>query len=399
MKTFELSRRTTKNGRRKFKLVLCEVYDDSTIDEVNEVGTKYNLNGISFIRSYVEDKLSTIKGTSLRCQFLDEERTELCGHGMTDIVDDMPVFEDAVMIGSFSKGYLEDVEEDGVTKTLCIGEGEIDAMCYNNFCKKLDKDIAEGNAPSGSVEIYKTENNDGIVYLYGYKEKGRIPVDFMFSGYSLLGVKPSDSEARLLELNEKTNKEEDTKMNENEIKALVSQVVSEMNSQVEAMNQCKAECATKISEANELVTTAVAEKEEAIASAEKIQAALDSAKAELEEKYNEISALYTELEELRIELGKAKAKERIGEMNSAIAEFSDEEKAYAQAEIDAFNAEPVTSEINSIVSKIWEGIGKKAKEDAAAKAVVAEQNAANVEDIFAAVELVDANVEDCDIFA
>lgn len=85
-------------------------------------------------------------------------------------------------------------------------------------------------------------------------------------------------------------------------------------------------------------------------------------------------------------------------MNAAIAEYTDEEKAYAQAEIDAFNADPVATEINSVVDKILIGIGKKAKETA----VVAETNSANekadVEDIFSVVETNSANTEDVNIF-
>ena len=399
-KTFEMSKRVTKNGRRKFKAILCEVYDDSTIDTENEVGTRFNENGISFIRSCVESRLDTIEGMSLRCEFADEDRTELLGHGETGIEDGVPIFEDATVIGVFSKGYIEDVDLDGEKKSFLIGEGTIDAMCYNNLCKKLDRDIVNGTAPSGSIEIYRTEGNDGIVYLYGYKPEGRIPSDFIFSGYALLGVRPADAEAKLLELNEKTIKEDTRTMNENEIKSVVSQVVAELNSQAEIVAQCKAECEAKVSEANELVTTANTEKDAAIANSEKIQVALDAAQAELDEKYDEIQTLHAELDALRKEIGEAKAKERINEMNSAISEFSDTEKAYAQAEIDAFNANPVESEINSVVNKIWEGIGKAAKEHAKAASdaeITAEQNSANIEDIFSVIETPDDS-DDCDIF-
>lgn len=397
MKTFELSRRSTKNGRRKFKAVLCEVYEDSTIDQVNEVGTKYNRNGCSFIRKYVEKTLDTIKGMSMRVEFLDEERTEIAGHGSTGQEDGIPVFEDAVVIGTFNKGYIEDVEqEDGSVRSFCIGEGEIDAMCYNNFCKKLDKDIHDGNAPDGSVEIYRKDENDGILYLYGYKDIGRIPTEFCFSGYALLGVTPSDPEARLLELNEKENKEEPV-MNEQELKNLISQVVTELNNQKSEINQIQVDCAQQIAEANARVEAVTAEKNEIQASAERIQTELENARAEIQEKYKEIDNLYTECEALRKALGEAKAKERLGEMNSAIADFTEDEKAYAQAEIDAFTADPVNSEINSVVNKIWEGIGKKAKE-ASAQEIVSEQNSANIEDIFGTVELGTTNIEECSIF-
>lgn len=394
MKTFEVSSRKNKNGRRKFKVILHEIYPDSCIDELNEVGTIYNRNGITWIKSYCETALHSIKDMSLRAEFLNEDRDEICGHGETGIEDGLPVFENADVIGHFTKGYIDVItDEDGNEKTVCIGEGYIDEMCYKNFVSKLDEDVANGEAPSGSVEIYRTENNEGIKYLYGYKDQGRIPTEFIYSGYAILGVQPADQTAKLLELNSK----EETVMNEQEIKAIVEKTVAELASNVAELNQCKADCETKIAEANEQVATVTAEKNELQASADAIQKALDEAREELDKKYQEIDALYSELSELREELGKAKARERVGEMNAAIAEFSEEEKAYAKAEIDAFNANPVESEINSVVNKIWEGIGKKSKSESV---VVVETNAAvEIEDIFSEVVVAaPAAVEDTNIF-
>ena len=394
MKTFELSKRNMKNGRRKFKIVLCEVFHEDTIDEENRVGTKYNRNGISWIEPYVRAHLDTIPGMFLRAEFLDEERTELNGHGETGFDDGMPIFENAVDIGMFTKGYIEEVEtEDGV-KLYCIGEGEIDAACYNKFVKKLDKDISNGSPPYGSVEILKTDDNDAIVYKYGYVPEGRIPVEFQVSGYALLGVQPADDAAYIVELNNE-NKEDVTTMTEAEIKELVAQTVSEVSAHASEMNKCKEECEAKIGEAN-------AAADEATANAEKLEKALEECRKELQEKYEEIDKLHEELGELREMLAKAKAKERVGELNEAIKEFAEEEKQYAQAEIDAFNNDPVNSEINSVVNKIWEGIGKKSKADAEKQAaIVAEQNAASaaeIEDIFSEVSAPVANTEDENIF-
>ena len=205
MKTFEIfseSKKKGQNGRRKFKLVLYKIQPDNCIDEENEVGTEYNLNGITWIREYCEQALGSIEGMFLRCEFLDEDRTEICGHGMTEIKDGVPVFENATTIGRFTKGYIQEIEnEDGETILACIGEGEIDSSCYKNFCDKLDEDIAQGIYPQGSVEIMRAEDEDGIVYKYGYKDLGRIPIKFIHSGYALIGIKPSDSNAKLLELN------------------------------------------------------------------------------------------------------------------------------------------------------------------------------------------------------
>lgn len=402
MKTFEIfseSKKKGQNGRRKFKLVLYKIQPDNCIDEENEVGTEYNLNGITWIREYCEQALGSIEGMFLRCEFLDEDRTEICGHGMTEIEDGVPVFENATTIGRFTKGYIQEIEnEDGETILACIGEGEIDSSCYKNFCDKLDEDIAQGIYPQGSVEIMRAEDEDGIVYKYGYKDLGRIPMKFIHSGYALIGIKPSDSNAKLLELNSQ-NKEETT-MTEAEIKALVEQTVSAYTNHTSEINECKKECDEKVKELNKCLDKEKAEKNEAIANSEKIQAALDECGKELSETHKKLEALYEEMDALRDELGKAKAKERVGELNAAIAAFTDAEREYAKAEIEAFNADPVNVEINSVVSKIYEGIGKTAKADEDKK--VAEQNAAKVqvEDIFAAVEVITPAVkEDVDIFA
>ena len=395
MKTFEIFNESSKkgqNGRRKFKTILYEIHPDSCVDEEKQVGTQYNGNGLTWLREYCEKALPSIKGMSLRCEFLDEERTELSGHGMTDIDDGVPIFENAVVIGTFEKGYIEDVLlEDGKKITACIGVGEIDSSCYHNFCKKLDEDIANGIYPNGSVEIMRTEENNGIVYKYGYKNKGRIPTEFIHSGYALLGVAPSDDKATLIELN--ANKEEIDKMEIKEIKEVIEQTISSMCNHASEINQCKEDYDKQIAELNTIIETVTAEKNEAIANSEKIQAALDECIKEREEKYKELDDLYEEMKILREELGKAKAKERIGELNAAIADFTDDEKKYAETEIEAFNTDPIASEINSVVNKIWEGIGKKAKEEA----VVAEQNAAkkeiSIEDIFSVVETNSANEE------
>lgn len=391
MKTFEVSKRKSKNGRRKFKAVLHEIYPDSCVDESAEAGTLYNLNGITWIQRYCEAALPTIKDMSIRVEFIDEERSEICGHGETGAVGDLPVFENAEVIGHFTKGYIETMpDDDGVEKTYCIGEGFVDEMCYNNLISKLEENVANGEAPSGSIEIYKTEDNEGIKYLYGYKSKGRIPTEFIYSGYALLGVKPADNTAKLLELNSK----EETVMNEQEVKAIVEQTVAEMSTHITELNQCKAEYETKITELNEQLATVTAEKNELQANSEQIQKSLDEAREEVGEKYKEIEALYAEQEVLRKELGEAKAKERIGEMNAAISRFSDEEKAYAQAEINAFNENPVECEINSIVNKIYEGIGKKAK----AEVVVETNSATDIVDIFGEVSITAPAAEDIDIF-
>lgn len=185
-------------------------------------------------------------------------------------------------------------------------------------------------------------------------------------------------------------------MNDAEIKNLIEQTVAAYTKHISEIDECKKQCDDQVDELNKCLDKEKNEKNELMANSEKIQAALDECKNELEEAYKKIDDLYKEMDVLREELGKAKAKERVGELNAAIAAFTDAEKEYAKNEIEAFNADPVSSEINSVVSKIWEGIGKQAKEDA----IVAEQNAAknknSVEDIFGTVEA--KNNTDTNIF-
>lgn len=397
MKTFEISSRQSKNGRRKFKAILYEIFPDSCINETEQVGTLFNENGITWIREYCENALPSIKGMSLKGEFLDEERTELCGHGETEInsEDGLPVFENAVVLGTFDRGYIEDIEmPNGEIKTVCIGEGTIDGLCYHNFCKKLEEDIKNGNAPSGSVEILKTNGNPGIVYKYGQKEKGRIPTIFEHSGYALLGVRPADPTAKILELNSKEDKKT---MDETQVKALVGDVVKEMMNTSAELNNCKEECAAQVAAASEAVAEKDKQIEELNAQISAMQSELDACKREKNELNTANETLQSEVNSLKETVAESEKKEKVGEMNAAIASFSDDEKAYAQAEIDAFNADPIKSEINSVVNKIWEGIGKKAKSDAA---VAAEQNAAktDVEDIFAEVSASATADEDVNIF-
>ena len=400
MKMFEISSRKNKNGRRKFKAILYTIFPDSCVDEVNQVGTMYNKNGITWLKEYCEKALPSIKGMSLRCEFTDEERTEILGHGETGISDGQPLYEDAVVIGTFTRGYIEDVETDDGIITACIGEGEIDAQCYHNFVSKLEKDTANGIYPSGSIEIMHTEENSGIIYKYGYKDLGRIPTEFIHSGFALLGVTPADDSAKLIELNEK-HKEDENKMNESEIKALIEQTVSTYINQLDELNKCKEQFEKKVEELNKTLDEEKIEKNEVVAHSEEIQVALDECKKELDENYKKIDALYAEMDVLRKELAEAKAKERLSELKDALADFSDDEKEYAKAEIDAFKEDPIESEINSVVNKIWEGIGKAAKADAQA---IAEQNAAknetaNIEDIFSEViESATTPTEDINIF-
>lgn len=393
MKSFELSSRNSKNGRRHFKVILHEIYPDTCVDESEGVGRQYNENGICWIREYCEAALESIKGMSIRCEFVDEDRTELWGHGATEYKDGLPIFEDAVVIGTFDKGYITEIDTEEGTKTVCVGEGTIDGLCYANFVEKLAKDIKNGCSPFGSVEILKTGDNPTIVYKYGYKDFGRIPMIFEYSGFALLGIEPADQTSKILELNQsnKTDKEELT-MGENEIKAIVSQVISEMNSSADELNKMREECEARIADSQAVVDElqkGIEELNEEIAELQAKINALNEANSALEA---DKETLTGEINELKSSLEDAQKKEKIGELNAAISAFTEDEKAYAKEDIDAFMESPLTSEINSVVNKIYAEIGKNAK-----TVSVEEEKTVDIEDIFS--EICEKNqAEEVDIF-
>lgn len=358
MKIFELSKKKYKNGKRPFKAVLHKIYQSE--DEWNE-------NGITWLREPVESNIESAVGASITCEFVNEARDEILGHGETGVQDGIPVFENASMVGVFTKAYVGEIEIDGEKCLAAIGEGHLDGYRYANLIRRLEEDIVNGEYPDGSVEIVGLpENENKIVYRDGWKEKGRIPVSFSYSGFALLKIRPSDPSAKLVELNNKIESEEQI-MDEKVLSVIVDSVKNTI-----------VETNSKNDEYEKQIETLNATIVETNASVETIQAALDSTKEELQKKYDESDSLYKELEILRAEVAEAKVKEKVGELNSALAEFSDEEKAFAKDEIAAFEADPTTIEINSIVDKVYTEVGKKAKETEK----ISETNAAkNQEDI------------------
>lgn len=373
-KTFEISQKDMENGKRKFKVVLCEVYPDSTIDAINEVGTKYNENGISFIESFVRERLDTVVGTFIRAEFLDDERVEINGHGYTDIVDNYPIFENAVTIGVFTNAYIEEVEESDGNHMYCIGEGEIDALCYHNFVDELMRKLDCGELVSGSVEICRLDSEPTIIYKYGWKDYGRIPSVFRFSGYALIGIPPSDKAAKLIELNQK---EENADMNKDEVLALIAQAIEQVKGYIDEVLSKTAEYEQKIEECNATIGVLEQEKQDALNTAESAQAELESCKGELEAANARVGEVEAAKAELESALKAANEEKRIGELNSAIQDFSAEELEYANNEIEAFKSNPLEFEINSVVEKIFEGIGRNAK-----KNETAQQNSNKSLDIF-----------------
>lgn len=383
MVIFEINKKQNKkNGYKNFKLSLLEIHSDSCV--VDGVGTEYNDNGITWLNKYIERYKDTLVDSDVTVEFATEDRTDIIGHGETgEIKDGVPILSNATTIGHFTKSYVSEVtDNDGNKKSVLIGEGYLDYMRYPNCIDLLEEKLSNGEAVYGSVEILKTGDNESIVYENGYKEKGRIPCEYCFSGYALLGIAPpADYSAQLLELSslkETTNLKEETETMDEKTLAMITDSVK---STIVEMNSKTAEFESTIADLNGELEKKKNETCELTDKVEKLQKALDDINKEQE-------TFWEEKRVIEDELAKIKVEKRLSEMNTALEIFSDTEKAYAKAEIDAFNTSPLTSEINSVTAKIYEGIGKATvTAKAETEKVIAEQNSKKeIIDIFADVD-------------
>lgn len=370
---YEISSENRIAGRRPIKVILHEIFPDNT---------RWQENGISWKEEYVRANLHSVIGMSIVAAFLTEDRDVPYDHGMTEVreEDRLPLFEDATMVGHFDKAYIGDVEIEGVTKRCLIAEGTLDEMRYPKFVAWLREHMAESTV-KGSVEIVGKPEHDGyIIYSDGWKDEGRVPQDYDYSGYAILSVKPADEAAIVMELNNKKTDKEDETMDEktkNELMAAVASAVSEVNSKWEEywakvdalqadISQLKADIAQKEADIKQLQADydkEYAAKEAAELGLTEANAAKEAAEASL----NEANAKIAEMENAAA----------VAELNAALAPYTEEQRAVAQEEIDAFNANPGSVEINSIIGKICTAMVEAARESK-----VIETNSANQIDVF-----------------
>ena len=413
MATFELSTKKYKSGRRPFTAVLYELQPPECV--VDDIGTQYNKNGITFLEEYAKSALDSITDMSVRAAFIDDDRTIVSGHGETGVEDGMPVFRNACTIGHCTKGYIDDVDIDGVTKRCVCAKGYLDEMCYPDFVASLENDLNNGINVEGSIEIYKTEDNDAIVYKSGWHDKGRIPTEYIHSGWDIV-ANPADPSSTLLELNNTKKEEQNMEFNMDEVKSVIKSTMAEINSNEEAHANEIQKLNNQISELNsqlEAKNSVIEEKEKAIselnASAADMQKLLDQMKAD-QQTYWEERAI------LEKEIAKAKVAEKLAELDATLGEFNEDEKAVAKDDIEALRNQinackkkdelnNVTSEINAIKSKICMAIVDAQKAKAAEESKISEQNSyeekVDIEDIFAEMcseKVVENDDDDLNIF-
>ena len=345
---FEISSESKIAGRRPIKVILHEIFPDDTT---------WQTNGISWDERYVLDNLHSVSGMSIVVEFLTEERDIPYAHGMTEIrsTDNLPLFEDATMVGHFDKAYVDDVEIEGVKKRVLIAEGTLDEMRYPKFVAWLREHMEKG-VVKGSVEIVGKAEHDGrIIYSGGWKEQGRVPQIYDYSGYAILSVTPADEAAIVMELNNKMGQKEDSDMDEkmkNDLMAVISGAMTETNAK---WDQYWAQVNAKEAEISQLQADIKAKEAEIAqlrADYEKENAARILAEEGLTEANSAKEAAEASLAEANAKIAQLEGENAKAELNAALAPYSEEQRAVAKDEIEAFNANPGSVEINTIVGKI-----------------------------------------------
>lgn len=343
----EISQRKDKAGRRNIKVVLHEIHSDNS---------RYNENGITWLEEYVAENLSSAEGMPLCCQFIDEDKDVPYGHGEVSEKDGQLIFKDSTVVGSIQKAYIDTVEVNGRSIKAVVAEGFVYANRYPMFVEWMDERINNGENIDSSVEISgNVENNNRIVYEGGWKEKGRIPKVFSYIGHAILSIPPADNNAIILELNQKTKEDETMKDAVIELNNKIDEQRSEISSLKDEVKSHEG----KVTELNEKVEAKQTELNSTIEELKELNAKLEAKDAELKELNESKSAMEAELNELKEYKTKIENQKLVGELNSKLANYSDEEKAVASEQIELFNKDPKPELMKDIISEINSGIAQK----------------------------------------
>lgn len=376
-KILEINKRISKGGRKNIRMVLLTIHEEGEM----------NRNGITWVEQYVLDNLESIKGIPICATFLDEDKEDLYDHGYTETVESEDGKSEPLFLNSESVGVIEDakievIEIDGETKKVLVGYGYIFCQRYPNLCEKL-----ESSKVKSSIEIMGTDENDRkIIYDGGYKEKGRKPMVFDFTGTCLLGVLEADENCYVLEVAENKNKEEKLNMDENKIIEVIQKAITETNA-------VKADTETRIAELNSQIEAKDAEIKEA-------NEAKEVAENNASEKDSKIAELEAENAKLKEELAACKKREACEAFDAMLANYTDDEKKCVESEINAYKENPLDGNADEIISKICRNIVENQKK-AEADAKIAEQNEAKENetiDIFSEVNSDEEKDEDTNIF-
>ena len=339
----ELSAEDRKTGQRKIKIVMHEIYESES---------RYNLNGISWLNPYVEQRISTAIGAPFVAEFYDSEQDMPLGHGKQSIINGELQFENSTVVGLIQDAYVERVDVNGKSILAAVAEGILYANRYPNFVSWIEQQREKGYAIESSVEIARIPGNDYVNYRDGYKELGRIPVDYEYIGHAILGITPADDSAVLLEIN--SHKKGDLLMNEqieklqklaedrlleiNELQAKVKEAEEEVSAKEDELKEKDAQAAEKDKEKEEEMNALVLKVKELEVQTTELNSVKDAVEAELNA-FKEVEAAQ-KLEELK------------AEFNAKAAIYSEEEKATAEAEINAFVEAPSVELMSAAITKL-----------------------------------------------
>lgn len=377
----EISKRSLKGGRVPITIALLKIHDDP--GETNE-------NGLHWEEEYVNNALETAKGMPICAEFCTDEKDVPLGHGLTGVETNAdglkePVYENSETVGVITDAEISEINVKGKPIKAVVGKGHLFSQRYPKFVKWVRNSNATGNVDT-SVEIMGTaENENKIIYLEDSPTREfRTPKEFVFSGTAILSVTPADSNAVVIEVAEKKEKEENN-MTEQEVMKIVQDAIEELNT-------AKADADARIAEVN----SEMAEKDSRISD---LESQLANANTQVAEKDQEITKLNSRIDSLNTTIDEAKKEKALAELNDALKSYSDEEQKYAEAEINAYREDPLNGSIDAVKSKICVGIVEKQKEDQK----VAEQNEkeknVGIEDIFSEVSSVEeSKEEDVNIF-
>ena len=378
----EISKKANRAGRVPIKIALLKIHDDAE---------ETNLNGLHWDETYVTNAIETLKMMPICAEFCSEDKDVPVGHGLTGSETnekglDEPIFENSEAVGVIENGSIETIEINGEEiKALC-GSGYLFNQRYPKFVKWVRANHALGNVDT-SIEIVGLESNaNKIVYLEDEpKEEFRTPCEFSFSGTAILSVTPSDSNAIVLEIAQKKEQEEKEIMfDEQTMRDVIVNAINETNSKNDELSATITELNSTIAERDNTIV-------ELNATVEQVRKALADLEAERE-------TYWAEREALQKELGELKAKARLGELNSAIADYSEDEQKYAESEINSFKENPLEGDIEAIKAKICVGIVEKQKTDAKNVELNSHEEV-NVDDIFSEMcEETHVDDEDVNIF-
>lgn len=408
------------HGRIRVKFALHEVFDDTS-------GT--NENGINWLRKYVEKNMHTVEGMSLKVHFGNDEKTIALGHGFLEAEDGEPRFESEI-IGNFNSANakIEKINSSKGEVNALTAWATIDSFMYSKFTEYLKKEMSEGNTVDSSVEIMSAKKNDTIKYLNGWNQENRTPISYVYGGHAILGIRPADEVAVLLEVAEARKQKESSKNTDfNELRQKISALnikpnkkVSakpEINSKkeenildenmIKAFDELKADIKSAIAELNnsenEKLVTEINDLKTALdeskATVGQLKAMLDEAQTECTRLQNDMQVNEEKQEELTKAIAAKELENQVMALNSAVKDngFTEEDLALADEMVAKFKENPKSVEVNAIIATIKAKQYDKLKAELDAKAPTVEENsyryANTLGDIFSALDIKAAKPE------